>query len=421
MAFFDAMSAVEKEDVEVPNHLKDNNRDAEGFGHGRGYLYPHAYRDHWVAQQYLPDALMGRVFYTPTEQGYEGKIRDDVLSRREAQIAAILEDADGTECLAVNPVSDWWAKAGHFAGFEKAEENLTFTPEDRSKDDSLSKAENAWKARTELNRAETLLETRNAMIASAEILRHHRCLAVNADDGLLVFDLIRKTPEGHVYGICRTEKGMDTLKQYSSTLAELDQPEYTVQSAGNLWADGNLENAIGNFGDIEIDRFFARNIFATKNDMDNAAGTFTALKEKGMLADNFRIILSQIIPCGGQHLSRLLKNNSSKCIEEIAKAEKEFFANAENNLFNWDETTIEETFSTKGFECKCIPFVQTEKRRITEADCSKWFDEENSAYGRFISEKAGRENFNSFKELFLQEAQKSTFDWKVKNCIIIIG
>ena len=421
MAFFDAMSAVEKEDVEVPNHLKDNNRDAEGFGHGKGYLYPHAYRDHWVAQQYLPDALMGRVFYTPTEQGYEGKIRDDVLSRREAQIAAILEDADGTECLAVNPVSDWWAKAGHFAGFEKAEENLTFTPEDRSKDDSLSKAENAWKARTELNRAETLLETRNAMIASAEILRHHRCLAVNADDGLLVFDLIRKTPEGHVYGICRTEKGMDTLKQYSSTLAELDQPEYTVQPAGNLWADGNLENAIGNFGDIEIDRFFARNIFATKNDMDNAAGTFTALKEKGMLADNFRIILSQIIPCGGQHLSRLLKNNSSKCIEEIAKAEKEFFANAENNLFNWDETTIEENFRNKGFECKCIPFVQTEKRRITEADCSKWFDEENSAYGRFISEKAGRENFNSFKELFLQEAQKSTFDWKVKNCIIIIG
>ena len=397
------------------------DRDAEGFGHGKGYLYPHAYRDHWVAQQYLPDALMGRVFYTPTEQGYEGKIRDDVLSRREAQIAAILEDADGTECLAVNPVSDWWAKAGHFAGFEKAEENLTFTTEDRSKDDSLSKAENAWKARTELNRAETLLETRNAMIASAEILRHHRCLAVNADDGLLVFDLIRKTPEGHVYGICRTEKGMDTLKQYSSTLAELDQPEYTVQPAGNLWADGNLENAMGNFGDIEIDRFFARNIFATKNDMDNAAGTFTALKEKGMLADNFRIILSQIIPSGGQHLSRLLKNNGSKCIEEIAKAEKEFFANAENNLFNWDETTIEETFSAKGFECKCIPFVQTEKRRITEADCSKWFDEENSAYGRFISEKAGRENFNSFKELFLQEAQKSTFDWKVKNCIIIIG
>ena len=91
MAFFDALDAVNKEDADVPNHLKDNSRDAEGFGHGKGYLYPHAYRDHWIAQQYLPDTLMGRVFYTPSTQGYEGKIRSDVLSRREIQISSILE------------------------------------------------------------------------------------------------------------------------------------------------------------------------------------------------------------------------------------------------------------------------------------------------------------------------------------------
>ena len=60
MAYFDAMKAVQSEDAEVPNHLRDNSRDAEGFGHGAGYLYPHAYRDHWVAQQYLPDTLSGR-------------------------------------------------------------------------------------------------------------------------------------------------------------------------------------------------------------------------------------------------------------------------------------------------------------------------------------------------------------------------
>ncbi len=57
MAFFDALEAVEREqEAEVPAHLRDGNRDKEGFGHGEGYLYPHAYRDHWVAQQYLPDA-----------------------------------------------------------------------------------------------------------------------------------------------------------------------------------------------------------------------------------------------------------------------------------------------------------------------------------------------------------------------------
>ncbi|MDR0719881.1 MAG: AAA family ATPase, partial [Treponema sp.] len=38
LAYFDALSAVDKEDAEVPNHLRDASRDAEGFGHGEGYI-----------------------------------------------------------------------------------------------------------------------------------------------------------------------------------------------------------------------------------------------------------------------------------------------------------------------------------------------------------------------------------------------
>ncbi|MDQ1301597.1 MAG: putative ATPase, partial [Chloroflexota bacterium] len=84
MAFFDALEAVEKErEAEVPTHLRDANRDKEGFGHGEGYLYPHAYRDHWVAQQYLPDALQGRVFYQPGGLGHEAKVKVEVERRRE--------------------------------------------------------------------------------------------------------------------------------------------------------------------------------------------------------------------------------------------------------------------------------------------------------------------------------------------------
>jgi putative ATPase len=32
---------------------------------GQNYLYPHNYPNHWVEQQYLPDALVGTVYYTP--------------------------------------------------------------------------------------------------------------------------------------------------------------------------------------------------------------------------------------------------------------------------------------------------------------------------------------------------------------------
>ena len=84
-----------EQEAEVPAHLRDANRDKEGFGHGEGYLYPHAYRDHWVAQQYLPDALQGRVFYQPGGLGHEAKVKVEVERRREAQLAAMLEGGEG--------------------------------------------------------------------------------------------------------------------------------------------------------------------------------------------------------------------------------------------------------------------------------------------------------------------------------------
>ncbi|MEA3459262.1 MAG: AAA family ATPase, partial [Chloroflexota bacterium] len=50
-AYFKALADVEREGkVEVPDHLKDAHRDAEGLGHGKGYKYPHDYPGHYVPQ-----------------------------------------------------------------------------------------------------------------------------------------------------------------------------------------------------------------------------------------------------------------------------------------------------------------------------------------------------------------------------------
>ncbi|MBN1441746.1 MAG: AAA family ATPase [Planctomycetes bacterium] len=86
MAYFDAVKAVEQEyRDEVPNHLKDASRDKKGLGHGEGYRYPHAYRGHWVSQQYLPSALEGRYFYQPGELGFERQIRERLEKQRARQ------------------------------------------------------------------------------------------------------------------------------------------------------------------------------------------------------------------------------------------------------------------------------------------------------------------------------------------------
>ena len=61
----------------------DGSRDAEGFGHGKGYLYPHSFNGHWVRQQYLPDGLEQREFYKPSDQGFETQIAERLKKWRQ--------------------------------------------------------------------------------------------------------------------------------------------------------------------------------------------------------------------------------------------------------------------------------------------------------------------------------------------------
>ena len=56
----------------VPPHLRDAHYPgAKGLGHGDGYVYSHD-EPHGVArQQYLPDTLVDRRYYQPTDRGVE--------------------------------------------------------------------------------------------------------------------------------------------------------------------------------------------------------------------------------------------------------------------------------------------------------------------------------------------------------------
>ncbi|MFZ1489554.1 MAG: replication-associated recombination protein A [Ilumatobacteraceae bacterium] len=61
---------------EVPAHLRDAHyQGARTLGHGAGYEYPHDDPRGWVPQQYLPDNLVGRRWYEPSEHGNEQEVR----------------------------------------------------------------------------------------------------------------------------------------------------------------------------------------------------------------------------------------------------------------------------------------------------------------------------------------------------------
>lgn len=77
-AIDEAMEVVKNEKISgVPNHLRDAHYKSAGkLGHGTGYKYAHDYPKHYVEQQYLPDELVGRRFYVPSDNGYEKKINE---------------------------------------------------------------------------------------------------------------------------------------------------------------------------------------------------------------------------------------------------------------------------------------------------------------------------------------------------------
>lgn len=81
-----AMFAAQKDarevrDDAVPAYLRDVSYGSREMKEERAkYLYPHDFGG-WVKQQYLPDSLKDRVYYTPTQNGYE-KIVHETRKRK---------------------------------------------------------------------------------------------------------------------------------------------------------------------------------------------------------------------------------------------------------------------------------------------------------------------------------------------------
>jgi len=79
-SLYSAYSRVQQ-DVEgtrndpVPLHLRNPvTRLMKGMGYGKGYKYAHDFPGHFVKQQNLPDALKGKRYYSPSDQGFEKEV-----------------------------------------------------------------------------------------------------------------------------------------------------------------------------------------------------------------------------------------------------------------------------------------------------------------------------------------------------------
>ncbi len=80
-SLYTAYQAVQKdvrelENLPVPLHIRNPVTSLmKDMGYGKDYKYPHDYPDHFVEEEYLPENLRGRIYYHPSEQGFEKEIK----------------------------------------------------------------------------------------------------------------------------------------------------------------------------------------------------------------------------------------------------------------------------------------------------------------------------------------------------------
>ncbi len=78
LGIMQALTDVKQQELQpVPLHLRNAPTGLMAhYGYGADYKYPHNYSQHFVEQTYLPEGLTDKIYYHPTEIGYEKKVKE---------------------------------------------------------------------------------------------------------------------------------------------------------------------------------------------------------------------------------------------------------------------------------------------------------------------------------------------------------
>lgn len=387
LAFFDALDTVSQApDGEVPAHLRDASRDKEGFGHGEGYLYPHSYREHWVAQQYLPDSLQGKVFYQPSDQGYEAKIRESVTRHREAQLAAMVDEPGAPP------------------------EILTFSPQDAARD--------RWLQRVISRSGVEAARLRERIFATGPVHRHSVILDVNAGSGLLTWEAVRRAPEGGVYALAYSSQDAAALREQAAMLDVLNRPIILSGDVMDL-----PELLAGEAQSLRFDVIIGRN---TLLHVGNKTAALAVLRD--LLAVDGWLALAERIPKHTQRIYELLDLSGLELelAERFRTAEEALYANPDDDLVNWDEADLQEATDVVWGETSASVSLQLIDSQIdvqiTDRMLQRWFEErvetERTSYAQRLAEHLSADEVEKIRQLIYGQLRGQSVSWRSRTALI---
>ncbi|WP_415399438.1 AAA family ATPase [Synechococcus sp. W4D4] len=325
LGFFDALKNVKASNRQaVPAHLRDANRDGKAFGDGVGYRYPHAYAEHWVAQQYLPSDLQGQVFWQPGTLGWEGERRQRLQQRRAAQLAAAVEHQ------------------------QELGEMLSSGPDDPELE--------RWIQRQSGSEGERLDRLRQELWSQATWQRHDRVLVLEARSLLWALDPLQRCPEGGVVIQAASAADQTRLGTQLEVLDSLDRPRL-IQELSELEGSGQRFEWIASRHPLKQ---------CSDEDLQATVASFTALAApKAQL----RLLFSQpkLGPAAGLRQGSTPPEDLAALLERVMVIEQEMLAPTP------DPAALEVALTQQGWRLEWKTWEERLELPVNENLVTRWF------------------------------------------------
>ena len=334
LGFFDAVKQLRQEKAQqVPKHLRDANRDGAAFGDGAGYRYPHAYADHWVAQQYLPNALQGQVFYQPGAHGWEGERRQQLLTQRAAQLAAAVE---------------WESQQG---------EPLSSGPDDP--------AIERWLQRQLALEEGRLVTLQQRFWSEIPLQRHHNVVVMGSRSLLWALPALGGTPEGGVTLQLESSEDLERIKAQLQVLDPLQQPALLQAPAHALQA----------LGDQRFELLIGRNL------LQGADG-----QTLQCWVDQLETLLNS-----GAEI-HLISSQPKAGPAELMDTEKPALIEAEQRWLAERQPLerLQEHLSAAGWSVSVERWIDAVSLQVDSGLLSRWFSE-HATYRRWMQDQVGKQ------------------------------
>ncbi|MCL2600115.1 MAG: hypothetical protein FWD88_02930 [Treponema sp.] len=293
-----------------------------------------------------------------------------------------------------------------------------------------AKGKEGWFRRMESGRSALLFHDRGAVFGAAPPARHDRVLIPLADDGLLLWESMRRCPEGLSAALVGGETARDALLRYAVVFDETEQPEIAVAHSGELLP--TPEQATEWFSTPVFDRILVREPWkkgfprpkgGDKNKTLPPGDVFDGLAASALplLSATGSLVLLCSPPLLGQRISGIIAAGAATGQDELAEkirhAEDAFFAGTD--FLNWNAETVSTALESRGFSVRTSILDQAEERLVGPKDIDAWFDSKNSRWGVFMGKALAKNDFSQAEEFLRARIQAGPIPWKWKSVLLV--